>query len=140
MTDFEMLSLIISGLGAFFVGTTVLLLIKQLKLIVSTHADNHDWNRRIETQRALDKRTEIGTEKLNKKFNYMNTKTPIKLDLILASFVEDHTLQIVLNRLLNYYERLANGVFLGTYDEITIKAIIKGPMERELVRFKNYIE
>ncbi len=35
-----------------FVGITVLVLVEQLKSVVLAHADNHEWNRRIATDRT----------------------------------------------------------------------------------------
>lgn len=140
MTNYEIISVSISIISALFVLISLIYLSKQVKLVVSAHADNHDWNRRIETQHSLDKIRDINTDALNARFGYVNRKEPILIEDILKAFEEDHTLQLLLHKLLNFYEGLANGVFLGTFDEVTIKSNRKSPMEIELVRFKNYIE
>jgi len=140
VSTYELLTLSITTLSAVFVGVSLIYLAKQINLVRSAHADNHEWNRRIETQHALDKVREINTDALNKKFGYVNRREPISLDDILTAFEEDHTLQLLLHKLLNFYEGISNGVFLGSYDEVTIKANRKSPMEIELIRFKHYIE
>jgi hypothetical protein len=140
MSNYEIVSLLILSVSALFVGVTLIYLSKQIKLFISAHADNHDWNRRIETQHALDNVREVNTDSLNKKFGYINRKDPILLDEILQAFEEEHSLQLLLHKLLNFYEGLANGVFLGMYDEVSIKASRKEPMEREFIRFKLYID
>lgn len=140
MTTYEIVSLFISGVGAIFVGVSLLLLVKQLKLIVLAHEDNHEWNRRIATHQAIDKVRNLNKDNLNRKFGYINRKEPIPLKEINKAFKEDPALQLTLHNLLNLYEGLANGVFLGTYDEATIRANRKTPMESILVRFRLYIQ
>ena len=140
MSNYEIASLLILSISALFVGITLLFLSKQIKIFILAHADNHDWNRRIETQHALDNIREINTDSLNKKFGYVNRKNPIPVHEIVQAFEEDHALQLLLHKLLNFYEGLANGVFLGMYDEVSIKENRKGPMEREFIRFKLYID
>ena len=140
MSIYEIATLVVMTISAVFVGVSLIYLAKQIKLFVAAHADNHEWNRRIETQKALDNVREINTGALNEKFGYANRKDPIPLEDILSAFEENHTLQLLLNKLLNFYEGLANGVFMGIYDEASIKANRKGAMEREFIRCKNYIE
>lgn len=140
MNNYEIASLCITSLSALFVGLSLIYLSKQIKLVISAHADNHEWNRRIETQNALDRIREVDTSPLNERFQNANRKEPISLQEILGAFESDLSLQLILHKLLNYYEGLANGYYLGTYDEASIKANRRGPMEKELVLFKNYIE
>lgn len=139
MTNFELASLIITGLSALLVAVSVLLLVRQIRIAVNVHSDNHDWNRRIETQHAITKIRELDTDKLHKKFDHVNRANSIPLDDVLAAFSEKPELQLLLHKVLNFYEGLANGVFLKTYDERIIKANRRGTMEREFSRFKNYI-
>ncbi len=119
---------------------SVLYLAKQVKLSLKFHSENHEWNRRIATNQILNLIREIDTDELNKKFGYINRVEPIPLEEVKEAFSENISLQLLLNRILNFYEGLSNGVFLGTYDENTIKANRKGAMQREYNRFKNYIE
>ena len=140
MTNYEILSLIISSLGTLFVGISLIYIAKQVKVLIASHSDNHEWNRRIETQNAISKIRDINTDPLNDKFGYVNRREPIPLEEVNNAFSENPSLQLTLHKLLNYYEGLSNGVFLGTYDEDTIKANRKGAMEREFIRFKNYIQ
>jgi hypothetical protein len=140
MTTYELLSLAVAFIGTTFVGTSILLLSKQVKIAVNVHADNHDWNRRIETQHAITKIRELNIDSLNEKFGYLNRHEPIPLEEVKDAFKEDQSLQLLLHKVLNFYEGLANGVYLGTFDEKIIKVNRKGTMQRELSRFKYYIE
>lgn len=140
MSYYELFSLSATLISALFVGLSLVYLAKQVKLFAAAHADNHEWNRRIETQKALQKIREINTVPLNEKFGYVNRRDPIPLKDILDAIEKDPSLQLILNKLLNFYEGLANGVFLGIYDEESIKVNRRGPMEREFIRCKNYIE
>lgn len=140
MNNYEIFSLSVTLVSALFVGLSLVYLAKQVRLFAAAHADNHDWNRRIETQKALDKIREINTDALNEQFGFVNRRDPIPLEDILQAIKKDHSLQLILNKLLNFYEGLSNGVFMGIYDEESIKANRKGPMEREFIRCKNYIE
>ena len=140
MTTYEITNLAVMSISALFVGISIFYLSKQIKLFIFAHADNHDWNRRIETQHAIARIREINTDSLNDKFGYVNRKESIDLKEIQQAFQEEPSLQLLLHKLLNFYEGLANGVFLGTYDEPTIKANRKSTMEKELIRFRRYIE
>lgn len=140
MSIYETLSLAVASISALFVGASLVYLARQIKLFIAVHADNHEWNRRVETQHALEIIRELKTDSLNERFGYVNRKEPINLEEIKTAFKDDHSLQLLLHKLLNLYEGLANGIFLGTYDEPSIKANRKGPMEREIIRFKYYIE
>ena len=140
MTTYELISLIVMVISALFVGISIFYLSVQIRLFISAHADNHDWNRRIETQHAIARIRELNTDALNEKFGYMNRKEIINLEEIKEAFKEDHSLQLLLHKLLNSYEGLAIGVFLWIYDEKIVKASRKGTMERDFLRFKQYIE
>ena len=140
MTTYEVMSLIVTSVSAIFIGISVIYLSRQVKLFIAAHADNHEWNRRIETLHALGNIRGINTDDLNEKFGFTNRKDPIPLAEILDAISENHSIQLTLHKLLNFYEGLANGVFMGAYDEESIKAYRRGPMEREFVRCKNYIE
>ena len=140
MTTFEVISLIINAIGAFFIGISILLLAKQLKLIILAHADNHEWNRRIETQHALAKVRELNTDDLNEKFGYIELRKPIPLKDIETAFKEDPSLQLSLHKLLDHYEGLADGILFKIYDEEAIRISRKGSMERDLLQFREYIQ
>ncbi len=141
MTNYELISLIISALGAAFVGGSVILLAKQLKLVATAHADNHEWNRRYSTEQALSKvRDSKDTGILNKKFLYINHPHPIPLEKITSVFENKPELQPALHNLLNLYEGLANGIHLGTYDDLTVKTNRRTVMESTLTSFRHYIQ
>ncbi|WP_089727287.1 DUF4760 domain-containing protein [Candidatus Thiosymbion oneisti] len=140
MTNYEIANLSIMAASALFVSISLIYLSRQLKLFVAAHADNHKWNRCIETQRALGKTREINMDALNDRFGFVNRKDPIPPNEILDAFNDDYSLQLILHKLLNFYEGLAIGVFMGIYDVEVIKAHRRGAMERTFVNFKNYIE
>ena len=140
MTDFEIYSLFITGISASFLGVSLILVAKQLRLIIASHNDNHEWNRRIESHKAIHRIGQLDTDSLNHEFGYVNRRKPIPLKEIEKIFQEKPSVQLVLHKLLNIYEEISNGIFLGTYDEKTIKSIQKSPMEREIVRFREYIQ
>lgn len=140
MTNYEILSLVVGGFGATFVGISVLLLVKQLKQLSAQHADNHDWNRRLATTEALGKIRELDIGRLNKKFLLYDRRDAIPLDEINKAFEEQHELQGDIHRVMNFYEGLSNGIYLGLYDEDMIKANRKTAMKKTFNKFKYYVE
>jgi hypothetical protein len=140
MSTYEILSIAVAFLSASFVGGTILVLAKELKLTATVHADNHEWNRRIETQRAIGEIRNLDIQKLNDTFGYKYRKEPIELEEITKAFESDWYLESQCVRLLNAHESLASGVKLGIYDEDVIVVNHKGNMERTFVRFKKYID
>ncbi len=140
MSLYEWLNLKITSISALCVAGSLFYLAQQIRLFIKAHQDNHDWNRRIETQHALNKVRELNTDALNIEFGFTNRKSPIPLDEILAAFEKDIILQQHLHRLLNFYEGLANGIFSGIYDEKIIKVNRYSPMKKEFTRCQYYID
>lgn len=110
-----------------------------VRLLVKAHADNHEWNRRIATQEALAKLREVNIDDLNAEFGFANQLTAIPLAQVRAKFDENPKLQATCHKLLNFYEGIASGVHLGTFDELTVKVNRKGAMERDFAKFREYI-
>jgi hypothetical protein len=140
MSLYEWLNLTIMAISALCVAGSLFYLAKQVRLFSKAHQDNHDWNRRVETQHALGKIREINTDSLNMKFGFANRKSPIPLQEILDAFEEEPNLQLHLHKLLNFYEGLANGIFSKVYDEKIIKVNRLSPMERDIIRCRYYID
>lgn len=140
MSVFEVSSLAISVLGTIFIGLSVLLLARQIKMLLLAHADNHEWNRRIATVNAISQIREINTDSLNDAFDYVNRREPVPLQEIKDAFVRQPNLQPALHKLLNLYEGLANGLSLGIYDEATVRANRESTMIKALANFRSYIE
>ena len=140
MTPYEISNLVVSIVSALFVGISVLYLAKKLKSSIAIHSDTHEWNRRIATSEAIEKVRQLDTDTLNIKFEHINRREPIPLKEITDAFNDDPALRLSLNKLLNCYEGLANGIYTGTYDELTIKVNRRGAMERELMRFREFIQ
>lgn len=53
MTTFEIAALAIQVVSALILVGGLLYAGRQISLLKKVHKENHDWNRRIETQRAL---------------------------------------------------------------------------------------
>ncbi len=140
MVSYELAKLIISATSLIFIGATLIYTGRQIKLLIKSHADNHEWNRRIATQQALNELRKVNVDDLNEKFGYINRHQPIPLAEVLAAFEENIALQMKCHQLLNYYEGTATAIFLGIYDELTVKISRKGAMERTFTNFKEYIE
>lgn len=113
----------------------------QIKQQSKIHNENHDWNRRIETQKALDAYSRLESViALNKEFHFMGKKHAIECGDILESIDKSQEIRVDLSRLLNYYENLSNGVDLGIYDEEIIKSARRNVMIRTYTAFSNYID
>lgn len=141
MTTYETISLIISGVGTAFVGGTLLYAVKQIRLIVNSHADNHKWNRRIATQNAISAiSNDITDSRLNQKFRHIHVKQPIPLVELLEAFEDEPELQRECHIVLNRYEGLARGIKAGIYSEAVVKMARRYAMEHTITAFKEYIE
>ena len=139
MTQFEMISILLQGvtLICFIVG--IWHGYKNLLLLIKAHKDNHDWNRRIETQKALAKLRDLNIDDLHIHFPTLNKTPCLPLVEIYKRFKELPELDNQCTRLLNFYEGMAVGVHLGIYDELTVKASRRGAMESTFRVFKEYI-
>lgn len=140
MSIFEYISIILSGISTLTVVVGFWLAVKNLNLFVKSHADNHEWSRRLATKEALLKFYDLNIETLNEEFGYSNNLKPIDLEILIEKFEKNPSLQIACHRLLNFYEGLASGIHLGIYDELTIKVAREFPMERDFTKFRKYIE
>ena len=140
MTDYEMYYLIVVIVGNLIISISLVITIIQIRLLVKNHKDNHDWNRRIETQKAIDRIRAVDAHKLNEVFGFKYRREPIPLDEIISKFESDWDLERQCILLLNTYEALAAGAKLGIYDEDVIAMVRKGAMQRTFTRFKLYIE
>ena len=140
MTTFEIVSLAIQLISAGFVFAGLLYTGKQISLLKRTHRENHDWNRRIETQKALAEynRTIIAPD-LNKVFDHLNAKHPISVEKVLAEFATNSSLQSQCHILLNSYEGFARGIQQGIYDEEIIRKARKTAIIRTYTAYKEYI-
>jgi hypothetical protein len=140
MTVLEMVMAVTAIATAIFVGIGVLCAVKQLKVLVRSHADNHEWNRRLATQQALAAiNTSARGEDIQAKFNYAARADPVPLPEILKAFEDDPSMRVKLNVLMNGYEALARGVFLAIYSETVVKSARKGAMIRTFAAFREYI-
>lgn len=140
MTTFELITVIVATASALFVAIGLFYAARQLRLLIRTHADNHEWNRRIAAQEAVAQvNTTAKTEDLNARFNYIAHSDPVPLAEVNEAFEEDPGLRVKLNVLLNSYEGLARGVFLGIYSEAVIKSARRSPMLRTFNAFREYI-
>lgn len=139
MTNYEIYSLVFMLISTVILVLSAFIGIRNLRLLVASHADNHEWNRRIATQDAITKVREINIDALNQEFGYADQLTAIPLKNINEKFKENPDLQMMCHKLLNFYEGLASGVNLGIYDEMTLKINRRGAMERDFAKFREYI-
>ena len=113
---------------------------RQLERAAKIHKEVLEWNKRIETRKKLDDYTRLESAfQLNEHFAFIREKHTIPRQEILKKIDEDHQVQIHMNRLLNFYESLANGVANHIYDEDLIKSSRKTSMMRTFTSFKDYI-
>ncbi len=129
---------IISSAGIII---TLVYLIKQIKETNRIHSENHEWNRRIETRRALDLYNTLEPVKdLQDAFNLFDATQPIESKIINQKIKENPLIKLAIHRLLNYYEGLAIGISMGIYNEKIIKETRKGHMLKSFRAFSNYID
>ncbi len=153
----EHLSIILEVISAAAVVISILYLAKRIKLQTEAqklqleqlkqqfliHSENHEWSRRIETQKALDSYNRLeAVLTLNEKFSFLSEKHAIPLNTILnvIQAENDHGIKVHLSRLLNYYENLSNGVDLAIYDEEIIKSARRNVMIRTHTAFSEYMD
>ena len=114
MTTFELIQLTINFVTLLTVVVSVIFLYKQLLLILKTHADNHELQRRTLTEQALTGIRNADTYLLNELLGYgaSNQSKPIPKDKILAVFAQQPEAQDQCHRFLNYYDNMAHGLSL----------------------------
>lgn len=136
----QIISVIFLGIGAIYGGFQISNASNQLNILIKTHQDNHDWNRRVETARFLeDRENKNGRGYIHSRLGHINRFEPIPLNEILAAFEKDPELKPTLHRFLNSYERMAAGVFMGVYDEEIIKNSMFSLMNKNIRTFSEYI-
>jgi len=139
--NLHIVELILHFASAMAIALSVLYLAKQVKLSKISHEQNHDWNRRIETRRALDRYDRLpAVIKLNEAFSYSQSRQPIKLNNILKELKSNPDLRKYLLELLNFYEALANGIDMGIYEELIIRESRRNNMIRTFTAFSEYVE
>ena len=137
----EIAQFVISALSSIGIVLSVLYLARQIKIASEIHKENHEWNRRIETKHALDSFNRMeAVVTLNEEFGFMSQKHPIDVKTINDKLKQDHSLQVHLLRLLNFYEGLANGIDMGIFEELVIKEARRGAMIRTYTAFSDFIE
>lgn len=140
ISSFEKYSLLISVVGLASVIAGLIFAGIQLRSTKAALRADHDWNRRLAAQQALrDFDTSFLSAEFRKRFDYLNSQTPIsksECDTIRSD--PDFEAQIL--KLLNCYESLARGVFQEIFDEEVIIAAVKTSMIRCESYFMAYIE
>ena len=140
MSEYEFYLLLARGISTVVIASSFLIAAYQVRLLIENHRDNHDWNRRIETQKAIRDVVNMDIQKLNETFGFKHRKDPIPLEEITNAFENDWDLENQCLRLINTYENLAAGIKLGIFDEDVVIINRRGNMERTFLKFKNYIE
>lgn len=139
--NLEILQLIIHLLSAIFIGVGLLYTVKQIKLLIKSHSDNHEWNRRKVAQDASLMYSQLteGNNLLNKHFAYITSSEPVTIETMHEEFKNESKLKQQLHRLLNYFNSLCRGVNHKLYDEKIIKSSWGGVIMRTYGQFKPYI-
>lgn len=148
MTNYEIYSLLMDGftaliaLGGFvYAGIQLKKTTEQLRTAYEINEADHDWNRRIASQVALEKYNQsILSSELQSEFNYLDCIESIPLEKIEEGFNKHPNLKAELHQLLNFYEGLARGIFHKVYDEKIIKAARYNAMRKVFRAFNSYIE
>lgn len=139
MTALEMVMALAAIATTMFVGLGVLCAVQQLRVLVRTHADNHEWNRRVAAQQAITTISSMRAEDIQARFKYVARPDPVPLQETLQAFEDDPGIRVRLNVLLNGYEGLARGVFLAVYSEAVVKNARRGAMIHTFNAFREYI-
>jgi hypothetical protein len=148
MTDYEIYSLVISGIaalvtlgGLIYAGIQLKKTKEQLEAAYKINEADHDWNRRMASQAALKEYNQsMLFSGLQSEFDYLNCTESIPLSKIEKGFKNHPDLQKELHQLLNFYEGLARGVFQNIYDDEVIKTGRRTAMMNALRAFSSYIE
>ena len=131
----QLLTFLTAGVGLFFAT-------RQLRFLVASYRDLHDWNRRKAAQDAIEKYRDVQEENLllHDKFRVMESNDPIPLSDIQAECAGDAGVRTALHRRLNYFEALAVGCRQGVYDEDVVRVALEDMFGRSITQFKAYID
>jgi hypothetical protein len=114
---------------------------KELHIISRSHVENHEFQRRLEAQKAIgDVAASTVSAELHAVFNYIEKNDPIPPDEIEKKFKENDEYRKKLILLLRHYEGLARGINHSIYDEQVVKSALRRTMIRFRRAFGPYIE
>lgn len=139
MTQYEIINTMVTIFSSLLIAIPIFLVIKQIKISIEIHKENHDFQRRLATVEALAYIRDIDTSDLIKEFNYVNLDTPLSLKKIKKSFKKNPELRNTFFKIINNYTALANGIVTGVYEEKIIKINRRGTMRRDFKMFEEYI-
>lgn len=148
MSKYESISLFINGFGVLtlwvgfiFVFVQIKSAIRQISVMIETHRQNHELQRKMAAQLAVNEYnfSSISAE-LHNIFGYINNNLPISMDVINQKFSESDDNRVKLIMLLRHYESLARGINHGVYDEGVVKATLHRTIIRFARAFSVYIE
>ena len=135
MTDYEMYSLLLSGIvtlitlgGLVYAGIQLRKTKEQLQAAYKINEADHDWNKRMASQSALKQYNHSTVlSSLQSEFDYLNCIEAIPLSRIKEGLKKRPDLQRELHQLLNFYESLARGV-LQTAKKCPARIRMTGPV------------
>lgn len=136
----RILTLIVISVGAYLSIEQLRIANENLQLLKKSHVDNHDWNRRIETQKAIVIKDIVRIIKMNEKFDVNKKNEAIRLQEILNIVEDDDETRVTLDETINRYEGFARGIFQGIYDDEVVKKAMYNSMVKNYKLFKNYID
>ncbi len=129
MTVYEKLNIILFGFTAISAVIGIFIALKQLK-------SDHDWRRRHAAQSALFNFNQyVNDERLQNETDFLNVTDSIPLEELTQKNIE-----LLIYKLLIFYENLARGVLQNVYDEEVIKKARKDSMIRTYRAFYSYIK
>lgn len=140
MSQFEIYSLTLQIIGFIAILVGLYFAHRQLKTLIRSHYDNHDWNRRIETFNAMnDGRLQAHLTELSVTFEISEARHSIPLDKILSELAEKPDIRLSLHFTFNFFEELVIGIDHGVYDEKIVKSTWKSTIIRIDNIFSEYM-
>ncbi len=140
MSNFEIISIILSVVNIVITVTGLCFAYKQLVANYKIKRADFEWNKRLEAKNILREYRNLSVDLLVDKFDFLNRKNPIPLHEIQEAIQEDKQVQKQLHDLLNFYQGLANGIEHHVYDSDVIRSSRETAMKNTVRAFSLFID
>jgi len=142
MTNLQLVQVVLQSVSVAVVVVGFFVAVRQLRLVMRSFVDLHDWNRRKAAQDACHEWREYAEDAvlLENTFRFRDSHGLVELSKLLSTFNTDTKAQASLHRILNYFEAIANGTRNGVFDEPIIRDAFCGVFDLHVQRFGAYIE